>query len=334
MLQPQWPNSIKNALLSCQQQTGLLLIEPAIELSTLSAGWSNQNFKLITCKQQFVLRVNSKQSNAICNRNNEVECWSIAEKAGLAPKLFWVSDDKQYYLSEYLPQPQNKQIQTAQLLNLLNRIKRLPLPTHAITTSDQWRSYFKQITTINNQLLLRKNKAQNAILLALTKTWLQAKDDLLNKKKQIESALTDIESCQIKPQFCHRDLNANNILIKDDQLVCIDFEYACTSHPLFELAAVICSHNFNKAEEASLVRDYLVNNSNLTENAHINLSSACKIFWCFFHCWAVIMMGNTLLSDTNELQGDEKETEKQNDEIEKSFNNYFQICEQYKNKFF
>ncbi len=326
--QHQWPIYIKDALQACQLQTGLLLIEASSTLTPLTAGWSNQNFLLCVDNQQYVLRINSLESSAICNRDSEIECWKIAAKEKLAPALFWVSGDKKFYLSEYLQQPDDTTVNKDNLLQLLNKLTKLPLPTHNISTSEQWHIYRQKISLLDKKII-EENIHQQPTLLTMKKTWQHLQKKLFEQQSNMIDWLAHMESCQIRPQFCHRDLNINNILVKNDHLVCIDFEYACASHPLFELAAIVCSHNLSKTEEEKFTSQYLLNHPNLTKDAYKALPTACRVFWCFFQCWTVIMMGSTLVIDAKAPLSDNEVFD-----IEASFNRFKQFSIEYEHKFY
>ena len=47
--------------------------------------------------------------------------------------------------------------------------------------------------------------------------------------------------------FCHHDLNPGNILWDGNKLRLIDWEYARTAHPLFDLASL--SHHYDLSDE-------------------------------------------------------------------------------------
>jgi thiamine kinase-like enzyme len=72
-------------------------------------------------------------------------------------------------------------------------------------------------------------------------------------------------------------------------LYCIDFEYCCSSHPLFELAGVIACHRLSPSARQWLIQQYLDNHPHLTSNSVQALGAALDIFWLYSCAWALQM---------------------------------------------
>lgn len=68
----------------------------------LSEGLSNLNYLIQDGEQAFVLRLNHKGSDGFVSREHELNCWQLAAQAKLAPKILFVSEDRQCYLSEFI----------------------------------------------------------------------------------------------------------------------------------------------------------------------------------------------------------------------------------------
>ncbi|NMH64272.1 phosphotransferase [Shewanella salipaludis] len=275
------------------------------EVKVLSQGLSNSNYLLQTRAlsnkalqtQAWVLRVNSRASSFLCNRAEEVANWRLAESGGLAPALLWVSDDHQYYLSEYIAQasPPWEALAAAvpaggdgrseplrpdaagQLLGLLQRLQALPLPANDMSVAGQWQAY--------------RHKLQRLAVAAPTADWQARHRRLLALTPHLDAWLARLDACLLRHQYCHRDLNPHNLLLRNNQLVCIDFEYACASHPLFELAGVLASHGLSVAQRDWLTAHYLTGHPHLTPAAGAALASAIDIYWVFAACWALLLAG-------------------------------------------
>ncbi|BDM64759.1 aminoglycoside phosphotransferase [Shewanella sp. NFH-SH190041] len=72
-----------------------------MKLQVLTDGLSNSNYVV---DGRWVLRINRQVDALGVGRAAEVACWQQACAAGLAPVLLAVSSERQYYLSDYLPQ--------------------------------------------------------------------------------------------------------------------------------------------------------------------------------------------------------------------------------------
>jgi hypothetical protein len=249
----------KNVLEMMQQMMPLVLFQglntQCTAVSFFNSGISNVNIKLSCTDGDKVLRVNQPHSNW-CDRSLEVECWQIAIMANIAPALIWVSDNKQLYLSEFIDQPEidwsifsstrsylslgqptNKSVAAVDPVLLLSalfcKLSQLPVPNKSITVSEQWQQYAFQLDSLTGS--------------QIDPQWHDAWQQLLSLNGLVQHWLSQLEACVLLPVFCHRDLTPHNLLLSGSvphQLLCIDYEYAVASHPLFDLASVVASQRY------------------------------------------------------------------------------------------
>jgi len=279
-----------------------------ISVTPLVQGLSNQNYVIDTGTTQWVLRVNSNASSQICSRINEVANWKLAIDKGLAPRLDYVSPDRCFYLSEYIHQPPSMpwacllSTVSAQgldtdtgiwpgaeklLLNTLQDIASLPLPINHMSVAEQWSDY-------RHQLLAVHKEAVSADSSSYRTHWLEQYRVLMALESNICDWLEQLGVCTELSQYSHRDLNPHNLLFRDGKLICIDFEYACSSHPLFDLAGVLSSHALSTSQRRSLIEGYLDTHPILTRAAESALPAAIHIYWVFAACWALLMAAESI----------------------------------------
>lgn len=296
------------------------------EFSPLEAGLSNSNFLFEgvmrtsvddgNVPQKMVLRVNSDHSDSMCCRANELNCWQLAHEQARAPALFWVSEDENYYVSEYIGQttpiwaslesnkatddivrameesePSVRRDKTQdsvadieiakpeqKLFSLLAGLSQLPTPANEMSVRQQWVIYRTRLeTAAENNSGTEQEK------------WLSSWRKLAGYNLQIENWLRTMETCLIRPQYCHRDLNPHNLLLRGGKLYCIDFEYACASHPLFDLASILATHNLTPEQTQFLITRVLGANPNMNSQAYDGIPAALNLFWLFSCAWALLM---------------------------------------------
>lgn len=296
------------------------------EFSPLEAGLSNSNFLFEgvvlssevdnRIPQKMVLRMNSDHSDSMCCREDELNCWQLALEQDCAPALYWVSEDERYYVSEYIEQTRsiwarlernratdvivramennessfrNDQAQASianfegaepekKLLSLFTALSQLPTPDNEMSVRQQWVIYKTRLEIAAE----KSNDTEYGM-------WLDAWQKLADFNLHIESWLQGMEACLIRPQYCHRDLNPHNLLLKDGKLYCIDFEYACASHPLFDLASILATHNLNSDQIQYLITQVLRSNPNMNDEAGNAIPAALNLFWLFACAWALLM---------------------------------------------
>ncbi len=287
-----WSDDLICFIKECEKQTQLNLDSQSPNIELITQGLSNNNYLLKTSSSNFVIRENSPQSNEMCNRDSEVSCWQAAARNHLAPNLIWLKSDKSFYLSEYIPQPAKKVITAENALILLNHLKKLPTPKLEITSEQQWQIYHNKL----NQIFIDLETAigyESKYKTELTQ-WKQLFKILDSKQISIKSWVNDINAATSRLQFSHRDLNSENLLLKDERLICIDFEYACAAEPLYDITSLIESNQFSGLNQQALIEKYFYNLELASSDAIKAYPSMQKVYWSFFYYWAAIMAGETL----------------------------------------
>ncbi|QQX82108.1 phosphotransferase [Shewanella sp. KX20019] len=311
-------DSLKQQLAGYLTQSGLSRVSV---IAPLTQGLSNQNYYVRGLhgskaeESEWVLRVNSWASSQICDRNSEVDAWRSASDASLAPKMVYVSADKQFYLSEFIAQENDRswnELISAngahpmtntqeywpgaeqQLLQLLNGLKQLPAPKNVIGVEKQWQIYNARLSQMQQKLLSQPSASHPSIT-----PWLQLFDSLFAQTGAIAVMLDSLDKCLVNLQFSHRDLNPYNILVVQDKLNCIDFEYACSSHPLCDLASIIASHSLSSKQRHWLIENYIQQQSNLNQHAVHAVPAAVDLYWVFAVCWALQMAFDNIVLTGN-----------------------------------
>ncbi|AAN55740.1 phosphotransferase [Shewanella oneidensis MR-1] len=165
------------------------------------------------------------------------------------------------------------------LLQLLQRLRLQSAGPYHISVTEQWQQYHQQLLAF---AATDKGSA-----------WQTRLDLLLGLQPQIHRWTTVLADCLVAAQFCHRDLNPHNLLLKDNQLYCIDFEYATASHPLCELAVVLATHRLTPVQRHILVRQYLADHPGVTSTAITAVPAAIDMYWVFALYWALLIAAQT-----------------------------------------
>lgn len=166
-----------------------------------------------TGHDSFVLRYRTHQSPSLgLSFKQEVACMELAQAQGLAPEVVWLDEEYQSMVLEFLYEPGS--VSREELANLTKSIHRLPPEMPTINLQHQIEHYWQ----IANE---RGNSASNLIS--------PSEPALGAAIKALESEL---------PVTCHNDLTPPNIRRRNRDLVAIDWEYAATGSPHFEVATL------------------------------------------------------------------------------------------------
>ncbi|QSX35833.1 phosphotransferase [Shewanella sedimentimangrovi] len=269
----------------------------------LTLGLSNSNYRLSLGDSHWVLRVNSAACSAFCQREFEAANWRLASDAGLAPKLLAVSADGQCYLAPWLEdgnwhelntelawrewhsadteqehdlEPE-RSVRARLLFELLQGLATLPVPANHKGFSQQWQDYQGALAGCS----LSCPDADGE--------WLRAHGQLQARLPTIEAHLARLEHRRLPLQYAHRDLSPLNLLHHEGRLFAIDFEFSCASHPLWDLATVLASHQLSAAERSGLAQDYLAWHPQLQPQDTTLLGDALAMHWHFAAIWALLM---------------------------------------------
>ncbi|WP_372870397.1 phosphotransferase [Shewanella sp.] len=285
-------------------------------VSALTQGLSNDNALIEANGRAWVLRINRDESSAFCQRAFEAGNWQLAARAGLAPPLLAISDDGRCYLShrldhgdwpekyaeipasgfrglassdegKWLGAPvDSAQADARLLLALLKGLQQLPLPANAKGFTEQWQDYQRALDSGLPQW-------------QYCDEWRRAQMQLASCAWDIQAALERIERKPLNFQYSHRDLTPHNLLCHGGKLYCIDFEYACASHPLWDLATVLASHRLTADAQTALVHAYLDFHPQLDQRDAPLIVDAVALHWYFGAIWALLMAGQS--GDNNYL---------------------------------
>ena len=209
--------------------------------SPLGGGITNQNFKVETGGESFVLRIAGLKTDLLgINRDTEHQASSTAGQLGIAPEVVYYLEPEGYLVCRFLhaePLPPPKVKQPQNLEKIVTMLKRFhntsPLPTAF---------WVPQIVT--DYTAIAKD---NSIEFPDNFDWLI---DCLHKA---EAALKNdpLPRCP-----CHNDLLNENFLIQDGRIFILDWEYAGMGDRYFDLANLSVNHDFEDQHDGLLLKYY------------------------------------------------------------------------------
>ncbi|MGV3278217.1 phosphotransferase [Rickettsiales bacterium LUAb2] len=187
--------------------------EPIINITKLN-GLTNNNYLITTSNRNLVLKILHKDLQN--NRNNEYLLNQKLAKLKITPKIIYKEQEK-FFIIEYIEgiigENYNfNQSSVEQLYNIFSFLHNL------------------QFDFIKELDIFYKIKQY------LTKIY---ESDYYNSLNLLCEKLQNIKEQFPKNQkFCHNDVNLANIIINNNQLYILDFEYAAYNDAFFDLAAI------------------------------------------------------------------------------------------------
>ncbi|SBS25809.1 thiamine kinase [Marinomonas spartinae] len=213
-----------------------------IKVVEFEEGFSNKVYRLDWNKApRIVLRVPELDGEVFgIDRQSEMTVLLAASQAGVSPPVLWHDTDGAF-ACRFVVQPSlgwdvaHSSSNVVRIAQALAQAHCLPSVSHAFCIYRLIEQYLQSIDSF-----------------ILPDSELKAEWSYL---QTIFSSLPCVASSS-EPVVCHNDLNPKNVLINDEKIWLIDWEYTGMGEPLFDLAVVAKSHNLDEGQQRLLIRSY------------------------------------------------------------------------------
>lgn len=230
------------------------LIPPAAELDlqVMQGGFSNQTYLLSwQGHARCVLRTPGLDKKAfLLQPQAEKKAVNHAIEALLSPPCWYFNGESGVMVSQYVPQNAFDWQVCHQDLNVIRLAKALQTihqgPSNQI---DYCLQHIIETYLANTKTNLQQQN--NAFASHLVDQLLIETDWLKNFAQPYLARIPDYV-----PVMCHNDLNPQNCLADEMHFWVIDWEYAGKGDPLFDIALVFASHNFNSSQKELFFQHY------------------------------------------------------------------------------
>jgi thiamine kinase-like enzyme len=206
-----------------------------VDVEELHGGQTNRTYQVRYRELDYVLRLDSLQSRLFqFDRSLEVKILANAHAAGIGPEVFYSDADAGVLLREFLP---GRAWEEADL------------------------SSPEKLESMANVIRRGHEMPQTGIPIGLV-GYASAYEKVLERRDGLHAFATEcvaiVGSVSVRDDaVCgHNDIVASNV-IESAGLKLIDWEYACDSDPMFDLASAIGYHNLSEVQSNVLLSAYL-----------------------------------------------------------------------------
>ncbi len=270
-------------------------------LRQLKGGLTNHSFLVQSSSQQYVLRINAQNSNALdLDRDVEVRALTHAAEVGIGARLIHCDPGRQYLVTEYIEGRQ----WCAEDIHIEGGVEQLATLLKAI----------HHLEPVNKTLNIREKAASYWCAIADHSDWGLHEWALQLKKlePEIQAHISQAEEKRPCLCFCHNDLLAENLLLDNllldshSHLYAIDWEYAAMGDAYFDLAVIVEGHALNDAVAERLLRSYagLSSNENLPKRHRQRLYHNRVIYRYLTMLWYAVKHSSQALDDTGTVSGE------------------------------
>ena len=239
------------------------------DIIQISGGITNIVYKVITDKNTYILRIYGKKSNILIDRIIEKKIMNYLSIYHISPKI--IKEYQECRIEEYFEGSTDNQPIKYQkkLCEIIKMIHKLPI-------KDNLPYFWKRFHV-----------------------WKEQANDPY--KKEINYLLEKINLIQCfywnQEVLGHGDLTIGNILVNNNKIKLIDYEYSCILPRAFELANHLCeyggldSNNYTYPEKnirISLIKEYIDKDFDYKEEYLKIIDYYSLISHYYWGCWSLI----------------------------------------------
>ena len=218
--------------------------EPNV-IKRLSGGLSNYSF-LVEAEQKFVLRIDGIDATALgLSRHSEWILLHRVAQAGLAPTPRYYNPDIKTLVVDYLVPEPNRNASPEDMATFFKHLHSIPPIRFKLDLLQRIRRYEHHVA----------------------RHFRGIKRTLKPFVKRLEKYLELINRDRTPATLCHNDLNPSNRLFFKSSLWALDWEYAASGNPWFDIAVAFCNDELaNETLKKEFLISYLEQENNFDES--------------------------------------------------------------------
>ena len=212
-----------------------------LQVSELSGGITNKNYKIEADGEAYVLRIGGDETQYLgIDRRIEYGCTLAASRVGVAPEPIAFLEPEGYLVTRFIAGPGLPADQIGTEVNIRRVVESLK-PYHAL---DRFPGAFSPFRVAE---AYEKTARSFKVNLPEKMGW------YLEKAREIERAMY---RAPFTPRPCHNDLLNANFIDDGTRIRILDWEYAGMGDLFFDLGNFAVQHEFNDEQDDLLLEAY------------------------------------------------------------------------------
>ncbi len=234
-----------------------------LSLQKLATSSTNDNYYIHTQRGHYLLRHYAPFVEGVC-RQQELRCQHAAAAVGIAAAPLCLNNHQRMLVSDFITHSRHFdwQLHRGELAQLVDKLVTL----HQLKVQTPWLEPWQYLQQLHQTIAISQWTSADE---ADWKLLLQAAASFAALPKDIV--------------LCHMDLHSGNILLQQQKIWLIDFEYCQLADSCFDLAALSLNLAMTAAEEQQMLLFYLQYRPQAALDLAIKLPLAKQLYSGF--CW-------------------------------------------------
>lgn len=238
--------------------------------ANLLGGMTNKNYLVSYLDTEYVLRLPGSSTQVLINRENESNNSILTAGIGINIDTLYINPNTGIKVTKYIPSAQCFSTNSTNITKFAQRLKKLH------QSDIKFDNNFNVFTEFDKYVdIARTNDSDKNLL----------DEELLGLFNLCRTYFGNIERSVVP---CHNDLVPENILLCEDKLYIIDWEYSGMNDPIFDIASFFIETNLTEEYQELFLQEYFQGEKCdiLVIKDEIVLYQFCQdILW---YVWAVI----------------------------------------------
>jgi len=238
------------------------------DIEPIKGGLNNKSFKFLCRNNYYVYRHPGENASSVINRKNEAISLNAAKNLGVDETLIYVDEENGWKISNYINIKEKFDFSNSNHIQMLaNHLKVLheskTIVEHSFDYVDEANkliNYIKRIDTFSYEKMKSVRESINPII------------EYLNSDKW-----------QIS--LCHNDIYEPNLLLEENKLHLIDWEFAGNSDIGYDICKLFSLNTSSNETIDSWL--YYYYGRNVTKKEKIHLVACASIIYYYWFIWAV-----------------------------------------------
>ena len=238
------------------------------DIVPIRKGLNNQCFRF-TCKgEKYIYRHPGVNAEGVIDRHKEARALRIAKKLGVDDTLLYIDEEEGWKISRFIEVTEEFDFGNKQHVSLLaSELKKLHSSKETVGFEFDYEKEAERIFAILKQSDPRSYQS------------------LLVIKNSMQPILDYLKKNPWQVSLCHNDLYAPNLLVSNEQLEIIDWEFSGDSDIGYDICKLFAVHNPPFEEINQWTYGYF--GRNLTTEEKLHLATCTSVMYYYWYVWGI-----------------------------------------------